>query len=87
MTERSERGERRPTPVRVVIVDDHPMFRLGLAAAIAEMDGIVLVGEAQRADQVADLVESSAPTVVLLDVGLPDASGLARSSWSKWALS
>jgi DNA-binding NarL/FixJ family response regulator len=71
-----------PTPpVRVVIVDDHPMFRLGMAAAIAEMDGIVLVGEAQRADQVADLVESSAPTVVLLDVGLPDASGLEVNRW------
>ena len=33
-----------PDPVRVAIVDDHPMFRMGLAAAIEEMDGIVLVG-------------------------------------------
>ena len=41
-----------PLPLRVAIVDDHPMFRLGLAAAIKEMDGIELVGEAQRADQV-----------------------------------
>ena len=40
-------------PLRVAIVDDHPMFRMGLAAAIDEMDGIELVGEAERADQVA----------------------------------
>ena len=47
------RDRPRRAPVRVAIVDDHPMFRLGLAAAIEEMDGIELVGEAQRADQVA----------------------------------
>ncbi|HEY7625901.1 MAG TPA: response regulator transcription factor [Ilumatobacteraceae bacterium] len=71
----------RPTTIRVAIVDDHPMFRLGLAAAIEEMDGIELVGEAQRADQVAVLVETALPTVVLLDVRLPDGSGLEVNRW------
>ena len=37
-------------PLRVLIVDDHPMFRMGLAAALAEMDGIELVGQAETAD-------------------------------------
>ena len=69
------------TTLRVAIVDDHPMFRLGLAAAIKEMDGIELVGEAQRADQVLALVETAAPTVLLLDVRLPDASGLEVNRW------
>ena len=69
------------TPLRVAIVDDHPMFRIGLAAAIKEMDGIELVGEAQRADQVAALVEDAAPTVLLLDVRLPDGSGLEVNRW------
>ena len=70
------------TPViRVAIVDDHPLFRLGLTAAIAEMDSVELVGEAQRADQVADLIATAAPTVVLLDIGLPDASGLEVNRW------
>ena len=67
--------------LRVVIVDDHPMFRLGLAAAVEEMEGIELVGEAQRADQVAELLGAARPTVVLLDVGLPDASGLEVNRW------
>ena len=68
-------------PLRVAIVDDHPMFRMGLAAAIDDMDGIELVGEAQRADQVADLVAAAAPDVVLLDVRLADASGLEVNRW------
>jgi DNA-binding NarL/FixJ family response regulator len=68
-------------PLRVAIVDDHPMFRMGLAAAIGDMDGIELVGDAQRADQVADLVATTAPDVVLLDVRLPDGSGLEVNRW------
>lgn len=71
----------RPGPIRVAIVDDHPMFRLGLAAAIREMDGIDLVGEAQRADQVTGLVEAASPDVLLLDVRLPDGSGLEVNRW------
>jgi DNA-binding NarL/FixJ family response regulator len=67
--------------LRVAIVDDHPMFRMGLAAAIEEMDGIELVGQAPRADQVAALVADAAPDVLLLDVRLDDASGLEVNRW------
>jgi hypothetical protein len=55
-------SERDAVAVRVAIVDDHPMFRMGLAVAIAEMAGIEVVGEAQRADEVAALVSSADPT-------------------------
>ena len=41
--------------IRVAIVDDHPMFRMGLAAAIREMQDVELVGEASRADAVEGL--------------------------------
>jgi DNA-binding NarL/FixJ family response regulator len=68
-------------PLRVAIVDDHPMFRMGLAAAIGEMDGIVLVGDAQRADQVPELVSSCEPDVLLLDIRLEDGSGLEVNRW------
>lgn len=70
-----------PAALRVAIVDDHPMFRMGLAAAIDEMDGIELVGEAQHAEQVAALVTDAAPDVLLLDVRLGDASGLEVNRW------
>jgi DNA-binding NarL/FixJ family response regulator len=84
----SERGDVGPsaggTPhavLRVAIVDDHPMFRMGLAVAIAEMAGIEVAGEAQSADEVAGLVASTAPDVVLLDVRLGDGSGLEVNRW------
>ena len=67
--------------LRVAIVDDHPMFRMGLAVAIAEMAGIEVAGEAQSADEVAGLVASTAPDVLLLDVRLGDGSGLEVNRW------
>lgn len=67
--------------IRVVIVDDHPLFRLGLEAAVQEMDGVDAVGSASCASDVADLMSATSPDVVLLDIGLPDASGLDVNRW------
>jgi DNA-binding NarL/FixJ family response regulator len=67
--------------LRVLIVDDHPMFRLGLAAALQEMDGVELVGQAETAAEVEPAVAAAAPDVVLLDVRLPDGSGLEVNRW------
>jgi DNA-binding NarL/FixJ family response regulator len=69
------------TALRVVIVDDHPMFRLGLAAAVEQMEGIDVVGEAERVADVGPLVAATEPDVVLLDVRLPDGSGLEVNRW------
>jgi DNA-binding NarL/FixJ family response regulator len=63
-------------PVRVLVVDDHPIFRMGLVAAIEHMQGIDLVGEVDTAEAVDAAVEAQRPDVVLLDLSLPDGSGL-----------
>ncbi len=70
-----------PEVVRVALVDDHPMYRMGLAVAIAEMAGIEVAGEAQSAGEVPDLVASGQPDIVLLDVRLGDGSGLEVNRW------
>ena len=65
--------------VRVLIVDDHPGFRAS-ARALLESEGHAVVGEAADAAAARAAAGALAPDVVLLDVGLPDASGfdLAR---------
>jgi DNA-binding NarL/FixJ family response regulator len=57
------------------------MFRMGLAAALGEMDRIILVGEAGRADEVGELVVATHPDIVLLDIRLADGSGLEVNRW------
>jgi DNA-binding NarL/FixJ family response regulator len=62
--------------LRVLIVDDHPTFRLGLAASLQDMPGITVTGEGARAADVLELVATTKPDLVLLDLHLPDGSGL-----------
>jgi DNA-binding NarL/FixJ family response regulator len=60
---------------RVLLVDDHRLFRSGVRAELAlEVD---VVGEAESVAQAVSLVRETAPDVVLLDVHMPDGGGLA----------
>lgn len=67
--------------VKVIVVDDHPIFRLGLAASLAEMEHVEFAGEAATAAEVPALVERTSPDLVLLDLHLPDRSGLEVNRW------
>ena len=62
--------------VKVVIVDDHPLFRSGLRAALESTPDIRVVAEAETAGAVADAVARHGPDVVVMDLTLPDASGI-----------
>ena len=62
-----------PGPIRVVLVDDHHMFRTGVKAELAQVAGTLLefVGEAANVDAAIPLIRAELPDVVLLDVHLP----------------
>lgn len=62
-------------PTRVVLVDDSPVVRERLAAMLEEA-GVEVVGQAKDASKGMEVIRQLAPDVVVLDMGLPDKSGV-----------
>lgn len=63
-------------PVRVTLVDDHPVFRIGMAALLSSLDGVTVVGQAAGAAAARELFSAAHETdVVLMDLDLGDGSG------------
>ncbi|HKN37492.1 MAG TPA: response regulator transcription factor [Acidimicrobiia bacterium] len=62
--------------VRVLILDDHELVRIGLRRLIEEHDDLVLVGEASSAAEALGLLATVRADVAVLDVRLPDAGGV-----------
>lgn len=58
-------------PTKVVIADDHTLFREGIKRMLSLEKDILVVGEASRGDEVAKLVERTKPDVLLLDLKMP----------------
>jgi len=62
--------------IRVLIVDDHPVVRTGIRNLLDPAIGISVVGEASTGSEALQMIESLQPQVVLLDMKLPDMSGI-----------
>jgi len=66
---------------RVVICDDHPLFRMGLSTALGMNASLRLVAEASTAAQCVDHLITHEPDVLLLDLALPDRDGYSVLEW------
>jgi len=66
-------------PVRVLIVDDHPMVAEGVEAILETYDDIVVVGTLCDGQQAIDQIDALKPDVVLLDLNMPGMSGLSAT--------
>jgi DNA-binding NarL/FixJ family response regulator len=62
--------------IRVLLVDDHPLFRLGLTSLIQSTQGMQVVGEVDSSTEAVQLVRRLSPDVVLMDVRLRSGSGI-----------
>jgi DNA-binding NarL/FixJ family response regulator len=58
-------------PIRVLLADDHTMFRQGLAKMLSTDEGIEIVGEAENGEEAVALAEKTLPDVAVLDVEMP----------------
>lgn len=66
----------RPKPIRLLIVDDHEVVRVGLRTVLHNRQGITVVGEAGSKAAAVQAVKRLKPDIVLMDVRLPDGSGV-----------
>lgn len=64
-----------PSPIRVLTVDDHPVFRAGVAAILADSLDIEVVGEAGTGHDAIQMHRSLSPDVTLVDLRMPDMEG------------
>ena len=65
-----------PRKRRIVIVDDHTLFREGLRTILETEEDIEVVADAESAEDIVELVWQTRPDVLLLDIRMPQGSGL-----------
>ena len=72
--------------IRVLVVDDHDLFRRGLMEVLDEESDMEVIGEARNGLEAIDRVAELSPDVVLMDLNMPGQNGIETTSYlsQKW---
>jgi DNA-binding NarL/FixJ family response regulator len=84
VTDKPSQGE--PERLRVLVCDDHALFRRGLETVLAQEEDLELVGEASDGEEVVRKALELMPDVILMDVRMPKKSGIEAAGEIKEAL-
>ena len=71
-----QNGTKEPAKIRVLVVDDHPIMRVGIAAIIEATPDMTTVAQAGSGEQAVELFEKYLPDITLMDLRLPGMSGV-----------
>ena len=62
--------------IKLLLVDDHPLFREGIAARLRMSNGIKIIGEVDNGKELLDKLKSSQPDIVMMDISMPEINGM-----------
>ncbi len=69
-----------PKPIRVLLADDHSLFRAGIRALLQSVPGMDVVAEAENGYATLGLIKSQRPDVALIDIAMPEMNGLETAA-------
>ncbi len=67
-------------PYRIILADDHAMFRRGVRKIIEEIAGLEVIGEAADGLELLDLLKRTTPDLIILDISMPNIRGIEASA-------
>lgn len=73
--------------IKVLVVDDHTLFRKGIVGLLSEQEGFTVVGEAKDGQEGVDLARELQPDLILMDLQMPRLNGIAATQAIKESLS
>jgi DNA-binding NarL/FixJ family response regulator len=76
----------RPSPLRVLVVDDHALFRSGIVSLLSAEAGFEVVGEAANGREAIEKARDLMPDIVLMDLSMPEVDGLQATQRIKTEL-